>query len=77
MKIELEYSPEELTTVLDGLNNAIIAIQKIYSALKLGCRVPSEFELMAEKDYEELEQLTSFRLKALYKLYQNLLSYEE
>jgi len=77
MKIELEYSPEELTTVLDGLNNAIIAIQKIYSALNLGCRVPSEFELMAEKDYEELEQLISFRLKALYKLYQELLNYEE
>ena len=77
MKIELEYSPEELTTTLDGLNNAIIAIQKIYSALKLGCRVPSEFELMAEKDYEELEQLTSFRLKALYKLYQELLNYEK
>ena len=77
MKIELEYSPKELTTLLDGLNNAIIALNPIYQALKLGCLVPKEFEEMAKKDCEELEQLTHFRLKALHKLYQDLLNYEE
>ena len=77
MKIELEYSPEELTTTLDGLNNAIIAVRKVYLALRLGCRVPMEFAEMAEKDFKELDSLTDFRLKALYKLYQNLLNYEK
>jgi len=40
MVIELHYTDKELTTLLDGLNNAILAIENVYNELRFGCEVP-------------------------------------
>jgi len=76
IKIELEYTPEELKTLLDGLNNSLIAVNKIYLALLLGVDVPAEFTLMSNMDYSFLKQELPKREKALKKLYFTLIKYE-
>ncbi len=77
MKIMLEYSEQELSTLLDGLNNAIIAVKKIYLAAQLGCEIPQAFAaLFNGKSFEEIDSVTEKRLSSLYNLYQVLLHYE-
>ena len=36
MKIELNYTYDELITLLDGLNNALISLKRNYSAMSFG-----------------------------------------
>lgn len=77
MKIILEYSEQELSTLLDGLNNAIIAVKQVYRAAQLGCEIPQAFAtLFNGKSFEEIDSLTEKRLSSLYNLYQVLLHYE-
>lgn len=77
MRIELNYTQEELSTLLDGLNNAIIAVNNVYNALKLGCTVPKEFAVFEEYSFDEIDNLAYFRLSALKDLYQYLLRFED
>lgn len=76
MKIELDYTDKELTTLLDGLNNAILAIENVYHALELGCDLPSNLNHLSGWSEEEIYKYTYLRLHALRDLYQNLLNYE-
>ena len=77
MEIILEYSDKELSTLLDGLNNAIIAIKNVYYAAQLGCEIPQAFAALFDgKSFEEIDSLTEQRLQSLYHLYQTLLHYE-
>lgn len=76
MQIKLNYTYDELTTLLDGLNNAILAVQEIYGALQLGCAVPKVFSEFEKKSFEEINELVTIRKGALLDLYQHLLQYE-
>ena len=77
MKIELNYTQEELSTLLDGLNNAIIAVKHVYNSLKLGCEVPREFDAFEKYSFDELDNLVYYSLSALKDLYQYLLRFED
>ena len=77
-KIELNYTDEELTTLLNGLNNAYIALKDVYAAGLLGCQVPKVFRpLFEEKTFDQIEELTQLRLGAIEQLYEFLLAYEK
>ena len=76
MVIELHYTDEELTTLLNGLNNAILAIENVYNALRFGCEVPENLRQLTLWSYDEIYKYTAFRLAALKDLYQYLLTYE-
>lgn len=75
-EIKLYYSEEELSSIIDGLNNAIIAICNVYDAGKLGVDVPKQFSpLFNGRDFDEIDQIVSKRQEALFKLYRDLISY--
>lgn len=73
MKIELNYTYDELMTLLDGLNNAIISLKRNYSALSLGVEsgVPEQLlELkLPQENYIQ-------RFNAVKELYEHLETYE-
>ena len=73
MKIELNYTYDELITLLDGLNNAIISLKRSYTALLLGAEngVPEQLlELkLPQEDYIQ-------RFNAVKELYEHLETYE-
>lgn len=78
MEIKLNYTQEELSTLLDGLNNACIALGEVYAAGRLGCQVPSKFTPFFEsKTFDEIEEETHLREAAVKQLYDFLLSYEQ
>ena len=78
MEIKLNYTQEELSTLLDGLNNACIALRDVYAAGRLGCQVPSKFKPFFEtKTFDEIEEETHLREDAVKQLYDFLLSYEQ
>lgn len=78
MEIKLNYTQEELSTLLDGLNNACMALANVYSAAYLGCDIPGSFIPMFEhRSPEEIEEVTKLRYGAVRQLYNFLLSYEE
>ena len=78
MKIELEYTPEELTQTINGLNNAIIALRDIYNAARWGCELPEKWErFFKDKPFKEIDAIVDIRSKALKDLYDKLLSYEQ
>lgn len=77
MVIELDYSDEELTELISALNNAIVALDKIYGAAKFGCGVPAEFDpLFKNKSFQEIDSFTEHRLSLLKNLYNKLIEYE-
>ena len=76
MKIELEYIPEGLMNLLDGLNNAIIVINDIYISLELGCEVPKKFKPFEKLSLDEIIEMRQKRMNSLNSLYQTLLKYE-
>ena len=77
MVIELDYSDEELTELISALNNAIVALDKIYGAAKFGCGVPAEFDpLFKNKSFQEIDSFTEHRLGLLKNLYSKLIEYE-
>lgn len=78
MEIKLNYTKEELSTLLDGLNNACMALANVYSAAYLGCDIPGSFIPMFEhRSLEEIEEVTKLRYGAVRQLYQFLLAHEE
>lgn len=78
MEIKLNYTQEELSILLDGLNNACVALADVYSAAYLGCDIPGSFIPMFEhRSIEEIEEVTKLRYGAVRQLYNFLLSYEE
>ena len=78
MEIKLNYTQEELSTLLDGLNNACIALGEVYAAGRLGCQVPSKFRPLFEtRTFDEIMEETRLREDAVKQLYDFLLSYEQ
>lgn len=78
MEIKLNYTKEELTNLINGLNNAIIAVSDVYSAAMLGCEIPKKFNvLFNNKTSDEIIDLTNKRVNALKQLYYLLESYEK
>jgi len=61
-----------LSELLDGLNNAMIAYGDIISAIQLGCDISSKFEKLNELPEEKLRM----RFKSVENLYKQLLKYE-
>lgn len=75
--IELHYTPEELTILLDGLNHAIVALNQVYGAAVFGCQLPRVFEeKFGKMSFEETDEYIKPRKNALINLYQYLLSFE-
>ena len=78
MKIELELTQEELKNLINGLNNACIAVDQVYRAAAWGCHYPARFSaLFKNKTFEEVEEITKPRMEALVKLYSILIEKEE
>jgi len=79
-EIKIYYTEEQLSTILDALNNAIIALSDAYGAANLGCyeSVPRKLRAAFErKSTEEVKAVTSIRMDAIYTLYKDLLAFEE
>lgn len=75
MKIELNYTYDELITLLDGLNNALISLKRNYSAMSFGLDsgIPEQLlNLKTDLKQEELEH----RYNSVQELYDHLLTYE-
>ena len=73
MEIKLNYTQEELSTLLDGLNNALLSLDQNYNAIRLGAEnvVPDEIRKL------NLDEKTMrFRLAFVKGLYDYLLTYE-
>ena len=73
MEIKLNYTQEELSTLLDGLNNALISLDRNYNAIRLGVDdgVPSKMRKLTIN-----EDTMKYRLNAIKELYDYLLTYE-
>lgn len=73
MEIKLNYTPEELSTLLDGLNNALLSLDQNYNAIRLGIDdvVPSKLRKLTIN-----EDTMKYRLNAIKELYDYLLTYE-
>ena len=73
MEIKLNYTPEELSILLDGLNNALISLDQNYNAIRLGIDdvVPSKLRKLTIN-----EDTMKYRLNAIKELYDYLLTYE-
>ena len=77
MEIKLNYTKDELSLLLDGLNNAIIALQSVYKSAQFGCDISSQFiPLFENKSFEEIDDIAESRLKAVNDLYILLLEQE-
>ena len=77
MEIKLKYTKDELSLLLDGLNNAIIALQSVYKSAQFGCDIPSQFiSLFENKSFEEIDDIVEPRLNAIKHLYTILLEQE-
>lgn len=77
MKIELNYTYDELITLLDGLNNALISLKRNYSAMSFGLYsgVPEQLlNLKTDLKQEKLE--LEHRYNSVKELYDHLLTYE-
>ena len=73
MEIKLNYTQKELSTLLDGLNNALISLDRNYNAIRLGIDdgVPSKLRKLIIN-----EDTMKYRLNAIKDLYDYLLTYE-
>lgn len=73
MEIKLNYTPEELSVLLDGLNNALISLDQNYNAIRLGTEnvVPDEIRKLNLN-----EETMRFRFAFVKGLYDYLLTYE-
>ena len=73
MEIKLNYTPEELSTLLDGLNNALISLDRNYNAIRLGAEnvVPDKIRKL-NLDEETMQ----YRFAFVKGLYDYLLTYE-
>lgn len=73
MEIKLNYTQEELSTLLDGLNNALLSLDQNYNAIRLGAEnvVPDKIRKLNLD-----EETMRFRLAFVKGLYDYLLTYE-
>lgn len=73
MRIDLHYTKEELSNLLDGLNNALISLNQNYNAIRLGVDdvVPPKLRNLTID-----EDIIKYRLNAVKDLYEYLLTYE-
>ena len=73
MEIKLNYTPEELSVLLDGLNNALISLDQNYNAIRLGAEnvVPDKIRKLNLD-----EETMRFRFAFVKGLYDYLLTYE-
>jgi hypothetical protein len=73
VEIKLNYTQEELSTLLDGLNNALLSLDQNYNAIRLGAEnvVPDEIRKLNLD-----EETMRFRLAFVKGLYDYLLTYE-
>ena len=73
MEIKLNYTQEELSILLDGLNNALISLDQNYNAIRLGAEnvVPDKISKL-NLDEETMQ----FRFAFVKELYDYLLTYE-
>ena len=73
MEIKLNYTQEELSTLLDGLNNALLSLDQNYNAIRLGAEnvVPDKIRKLNLD-----EETMRFRLALVKGLYDYLLTYE-
>ena len=72
MEIKLNYSPEELSILLDGLNNALFSLSQNYNAIRLGAEdvVPDKIRKL------NLNEVTmQSRFAFVKELYDYLLTY--
>ena len=73
MEIKLNYTQEELSTLLNGLNNALLSLDQNYNAIRLGAEnvVPDKIRKL------NLDEKTmQYRLAFVKGLYDYLLTYE-
>lgn len=73
MEIKLNYTPEELSVLLDGLNNALISLDQNYNAVRLGLEDIVPYKI---RQLNLDEQTMQFRLAFVKELYDYLLTYE-
>ena len=73
MEIKLNYTQEELSILLDGLNNALISLDQNYNAIRLGAEnvVPDEIRKLNLN-----EETMQSRFAFVKELYDYLLMYE-
>ena len=73
MEIKLNYTPEELSILLDGLNNALFSLDQNYNAIRFGTEnvVPDEISKLNLD-----EETMRFRFAFVKGLYDYLLTYE-
>ena len=73
MEIKLNYTLEELSILLDGLNNALFSLDQNYNAIRLGTEnvVPDEIRKLNLN-----EETMRFRFAFVKELYDYLLTYE-
>lgn len=73
MEIKLNYTQEELSTLLNGLNNALLSLDQNYNAIRLGAEnvVPDKISKLNLD-----EETMRFRLASVKELYDYLLTYE-
>ena len=73
MEIKLNYTQKELSTLLDGLNNALLSLDQNYNAIRLGAEnvVPDKIRKLNLD-----EETMRFRLAFVKGLYDYLLTYE-
>ena len=73
MEIKLNYTKEELSVLLDGLNNALLSLDQNYNAIRLGAEdvVPDKMRKLNLN-----EKTMQFRLAFVKRLYDYLLTYE-
>ena len=78
MKVELEI--EDLTTLIDGLNNGIIALTDIRNGIFLFGGLPSDmsskWEPLVGTEFDNLTEKIDIRLNALKKIYNQLCELE-
>ena len=64
---------ENLSELLDGLNNAIISYKDVISSIQFGCNVPAKLEVLRNISEEKLLG----RYNSLTSVYKQLLEYEK
>lgn len=73
MEIKLEIPKEELSILIDGVNNAYILLAQTYQALSFGCEVGEPFGRFSDCPSTEIENKFKPRIVALLGLYEQLL----
>lgn len=72
MEIKLNYTSEELSILLGGLNNALFSLHQNYNAIRLGTEnvVPDKIKRLNLN-----EEIMQHRLASVKELYDYLLTY--